>query len=131
MTKPELSVTEAELTPVEKKKQEKEQAKLKKIANTMVTRQEAYQMAQKIAVDEVGHLAEFIRDPLRVNMIQTMALVELLLEKGVIASQAEFEAALIKVSDKVQQQAEAEKGETSDEEEESGDEGSTQEETQE
>jgi len=116
--KPEVKVEEVnvELTAAQqKKKADKEAEKLKKVANGMISRQEAYQMSRAVANEEVGQLANFIRDPLRVNMIQTMALVELLIDKGVIESESAFQVYLERVSDKVQE--EAEKGEVDVQEE--------------
>jgi len=106
-----LEVTEGnevELTEVEKKKLEKKNAKEKKkmeqYARTMVTRAEAHQIAEFTANQEVAGFAEFIREPLRANLVQTMALIELLKAKGIIESDEEFQSFLDLVADKLKEE---------------------------
>lgn len=107
----ELNVTEEpqELSPKEKKK-------LENYSRSMITRGEAYNLSRSVAVEEVGQLANFLRDPLRANMVQSMAIIELLTDKGIIESDDHFQIYLDRVADKVQAEAEKE-GEASGEQE--------------
>ena len=108
--KAELNVEETELTPEEQKKAdkkaEKERKKLEQYSKSMISRGEAYQMSKSIAAEEVGFLAEFMREPLSTNIVQTMALVDLLVAKGLITL-PEFESQLEKTQEKIAKQQEA------------------------
>jgi hypothetical protein len=126
----EVVETEKELTPAEKKKAEKEAKKLKQYAQSMITRQEAWSMAKDVANEEVGQLANFIREPLRANLVQTMALVELLIDRGVF-TKGTFDEYLNKLATRVEEEAKKELGEVGQEESGEQPEGSTQEETEE
>lgn len=91
------------------RKAEKEAKRQREYANSMITRAEAYTVAQEFAKRETQALAEFLREPLQVNLVQTMALVDILVAKGVF-TQEEFQESLNKVAEKLQ--AQAQEGET-------------------
>ncbi len=78
-------------TSKEKRKREKEELKMKNYANGMISRGEAYQMAKSIAVEEAGHVANFFREPVKASVVQVMALVRMLTDKGIIESEEEFQ----------------------------------------
>jgi len=98
-----LEVTEESTveTPQEKKKREKEEAKLKRYANEMITRGEAWQMSKSIAVEEAGHVANFFREPVKASVVQVMALVKLLTDKGIVESEEEFQKYLDLVQEEI------------------------------
>ena len=103
--------TGADNSPAEEMKneklKEKERKRLEQYGRTMVTRAEAHQIATYAANTEVQGFAEFIREPLRVNLIQAMAIIELLKDKGLIKDDAEFQTYLDKVAVKLMEESEA------------------------
>lgn len=96
--------------PVTKKQQEKMDKQKRDYANGMISRAEAFAMGQELARNEIQSFAEFVREPLHVNLVQTMALVDLMMEKGLF-TEVEFQASLEKVSEKLQAQGEEQIGE--------------------
>lgn len=116
--------TKNELTKEEQRKlqrkREREEKKMREYMNSMIRRSEAFSMAEKIADRKVEQLAEFIRDPLRVNLVQTMAVIELLMDKGIIESQDEFQKYLDKIADALQQEGDSDGGKEKEKETDSG-----------
>lgn len=100
--------TKNELTKEEQRKlqrkKEREEKKMREYMNSMIRRSEAFSLAEKIADQKVGQLAEFIRDPLRANLIQTLALIDFLKDKGIIESDEEFQKYLDKVAERAMEQ---------------------------
>lgn len=84
--KQEKTLSKSEQRKAEKKAQ-KQAAEIKKIENTMVTRKEAYVIAEKVVTEHIQAVGELIREPLRTNLIATMALAEILKEKGIITEE--------------------------------------------
>jgi hypothetical protein len=72
------------------KQKEKEEARQKAYANSMISRAEAYQMASQIAMQQVQQLSDILRDPIRANLAHTMAVIELLKDKGIIKDEGEL-----------------------------------------
>lgn len=85
-----------ELTKAEQRKQEKlaakEAADKKRIENTMVSRKEAYTIAELVSREQAQVVGEMIREPLRTNLIATMAIAEILKEKGIITEEEHLES---------------------------------------
>jgi hypothetical protein len=90
-----------QITPKQQKQfqrqMEKEEQRRKAYANGMATRAEAYSMAKEIAQQHVMELSELLRDPIRANLAQTMAVIELLKDKGIIKDEDELNGYYAKV----------------------------------
>lgn len=101
---------EVKVDPKEAKRlarqQEKQEAKRKAYAKGMITRVEAFQIAQQAAKEAVDSFAEFIREPLRANLVQSMALTEMMMDKGIIVDADEFQAYLNKIQERLDKSAE-------------------------
>lgn len=85
-----------ELTKAEQRKQEKlAQKKIdnkKKVENTMVSRKEVYMIVDTYTRQSAETVGEMLREPLRTNLIATMALADILKKKGIITEEEHIEA---------------------------------------
>lgn len=115
--------SERDLTTNEKKQLERELKRLKDFRNGMITRAEAFELAQQSAEDAVRGLQAFMLSPLRTNMIHSMAVAELLMDKGIVTKD-EFQTFIDRVTASVNQKVEGENNgkEESGEESNSGEE---------
>lgn len=101
--KPELKLTEEEATPaLTKKQKEKEEKRIKDYQNSMITRLEASELSRRISTNITNQLADFLREPMRDSMVQTMALTELLKAKGIIENDEELQKYIEEVYKKLQ-----------------------------
>lgn len=79
---------EQQLSPEEQKrlerKAEKERKRNEQYMRSMITRREAFQVAQGAARQAVDQFANWVREPIQVSLIQINALTQLLIDKGVI-----------------------------------------------
>ncbi|MNW28286.1 hypothetical protein D3C74_51080 [compost metagenome] len=96
----EVKFTDKQQKQMQKRLDREEQAK-KNYARSMVTRAEAFSIAEQMANKEVNTFADFIRDPIRAAVVQAMALTDLLIDKGIINNNDEFQVYLDKVQDKL------------------------------
>ena len=111
--KAKLEVTneeERELTPEEKKRLEKEKKKQERYWRSMITRDEALQLATAVAREEVKKLVSVIREPLRADLVQSLAVVEVLKDKGLVKDDDEFQTYLDRIVEKLENQREEEGG---------------------
>lgn len=103
-----LELKPTELTKEEQKriqrKLEKEEKKKREYMNSMVTRAEAYSASERIAEQKIRQFSEFTLEPLRANLIQTLALIDFLKDKGIIESDEEFQKYLDKVAERAMEQ---------------------------
>lgn len=85
-----------ELTKAEQRKQEKLAQKKadnkKKVENTMVSRKEVYMIVDTYTRQSAETVGEMLREPLRTNLIATMALADILKKKGIITEEEHIEA---------------------------------------
>lgn len=111
---------ERELTEQEKKKLEKEKKKQERYWKSMITREEALSLATAVAREEVQRLVSIIREPIRADLVQSLAVVEVLKAKGLVKDDEEFEDYLdiiVKRLEEEQPEGEGDKGEPKEKEE--------------
>lgn len=102
-TTKELTKEELKKLKQEERKREKERKKIEQYYRTLATRGEVIEISKRIVTQEVKEVAEFYREPVRVNIMQTMALIELLKEKGIIESDEEFQKYIDKIAEKLKE----------------------------
>lgn len=121
--KPKLEIPgqeKKELTPAELKKSEKERKREERYWNSMITRKEALELARGTARKEVSELVEIIRDPMRAGLVQSLAITELLKDKGLTKNDAEFQKYIDKVVKDLEKYPEGEGGKDESAEKEEG-----------
>jgi len=84
--KQEKELTKAELRKLAKKATKKEEDE-KKFMNSMITRAEALQLINKFSAEAAQSIGEMLREPIRTNLIASMALADILKEKGIITEE--------------------------------------------